>query len=141
VETQRHTIDGLIPAIERWNHVGSVNEIRARPVCVNLDRDLWRKLVEQLMRPESDAGGRPSIGPRPPPSSGSTGCNVTLASAVGTGFRHAAELRGITSKRGIGCENGVHPKCGLRGVPVGMAAELLATNGFSPRIGAASRRQ
>src|SRR6478609_1882839 len=51
-------------------------------------------------------GGRPTMGPNPPPSNGSTACNVWLASAVGAGFKKETGFRASTSKRGMVCVNG-----------------------------------
>ncbi|PYR08982.1 MAG: hypothetical protein DMG00_14450 [Acidobacteria bacterium] len=73
-------------------------------------------------------GGRPSIGPKPPPSAGSTGFIVWFASAVGAGLRHDTRLSTVpvtgfrfsTSKRGIGCVNGWQPNVGLGGMPAGI---------------------
>src|SRR5215213_5970535 len=83
-------------------------------------------------------GGRPSIGPVPPPSLGSTGCCVWFACAVGAGRRDATGFRASTSNRSSGCVKGSTPKRGLGGVPVGICAEVLDTNGLSPRIGAST---
>src|SRR5215216_4639127 len=82
-------------------------------------------------------GGRPSIGPVPPPSAGSTGCCVVFAWAVGAGFKTETGLRGNTSKRGIGAENACTPNNGLGGSPVGMLelANALRANGLRPLIG------
>ena len=82
-------------------------------------------------------GGRPSIGPVPPPSAGSTGCGVVFAWAVGAGVKTETGCRGNTSKRGIGVENGCTPNNGLGGSPVGMleSANALRAKGLSPLIG------
>src|ERR1051326_2789326 len=83
-------------------------------------------------------GGRPSIGPMPPPSAGSTGCCVVFAWAVGAGFKTETGFRGNTSKRGIGCEKAVVLLSnGLGGSPVGMleSAYALRANGLRPLIG------
>ena len=82
-------------------------------------------------------GGRPSIGPVPPPSAGSTGCCVVFAWAVGAGVRAATGIRGNTSKRGIAVEKAAVLKSGLGGSPVGMfeLANALRANGLRPPIG------
>src|SRR5690242_246026 len=82
-------------------------------------------------------GGRPSIGPVPPPSAGSTGCDVVFACAVGAGLNAATGFRGKTSKRGIGVLNAVTPNSGLAGIPVGIleSANALRANGLRPLIG------
>src|SRR5689334_9870477 len=82
-------------------------------------------------------GGRPSIGPMPPPSAGSTACWVVFAWAVGAGFNTDTGFRWNTSKRGIGCEKAVAVKSGLGGSPVGMleSAYALRANGLRPLIG------
>ena len=82
-------------------------------------------------------GGRPSIGPVPPPSAGSTGCCVVFAWAVGAGFKTETGFRGNTSKRGIACEKAVAVNSGLGGSPVGMleSANALRANGLRPLIG------
>ena len=82
-------------------------------------------------------GGRPSIGPVPPPSAGSTGCCVVFAWAVGAGFKTETGSRGNTSKRGIGVENACTPNNGLGGSPVGMleSANALRAKGLRPLIG------
>src|ERR1051326_9144256 len=82
-------------------------------------------------------GGRPSIGPMPPPSAGSTGCCVVFAWAVGAGFKTETGFRGNTSKRGIGCEKAVAVKSGRGGSPIGIleSAYALRANGLRPLIG------
>jgi len=56
-----------------------------------------------------------------------------FASAVGAGFRNPGSgFRCRTSKRGMGWVKGCTPNSGLRGVPVGMLANALLTNGFRP---------
>src|SRR5215217_86541 len=82
-------------------------------------------------------GGRPSIGPVPPPSAGSTGCWVVFAWAVGAGVNTETGCRGNTSKRGIGVENACTPNNGLGGSPVGMLEEAnaLRANGLRPLMG------
>src|SRR5215470_7788749 len=83
-------------------------------------------------------GGRPSIGPVPPPSAGSTGCCVWFDCAVGAGVKEATGIRGNTSKRGIGVEKAVVLfSNGLGGSPVGMleSANALRANGLRPLIG------
>src|SRR5215217_438550 len=82
-------------------------------------------------------GGRPSIGPVPPPNAGSTGCCVVFAWAVGAGVRAATGIRGNTSKRGIGVEKSVVVPSGLGGSPVGILelANALRPNGLRPLIG------
>src|SRR5229473_4271738 len=78
-------------------------------------------------------GGRPSIGPLPPPSAGSTGCCVWLDCAVGAGTSVETAFRGSTSKRGIGCENFVMLNVGLGGRPVGtLSATASGANAHSP---------
>ena len=85
-------------------------------------------------------GGRPSIGPKPPPSAGSTALCVWFDCAVGKGFSEVTGFRSGTLKRGIGCVKGWTPNNGLGGAPVGMLLPLtelaLPTNGFRPPIGA-----
>src|SRR5678815_1348417 len=72
-------------------------------------------------------GGRPSIGPVPPPNAGSTGCCVVFAWAVGAGVKAATGIRGNTSKRGIGVEKAVVLfKSGLGGSPVGILDDANA---------------
>src|SRR5438477_3490374 len=90
-------------------------------------------------------GGRPSIGPVPPPSLTSTGWVVGFASAVGAGFNVETALRGRRSKRGIADENAATPKVGLAATPVGTSKpkhRVLACaafmKGFRPPIGARS---
>src|SRR5712692_2951000 len=78
-------------------------------------------------------GGRPSIGPVPPPRAGSTVCWVVLACAIGAGTSVETAFRGNTSKRGIGCENFVIPNVGLGGRPVGtLSATASGANTQSP---------
>src|SRR5216683_912362 len=78
-------------------------------------------------------GGRPSMGPVPPPSAGSTVCWVVLACAIGAGTSVETAFRGNTSKRGIGCENFVIPNVGLAGRPVGtLSATASGANAHSP---------
>src|ERR1051325_970179 len=54
---------------------------------------------------QSDPGGRPSIGPVPPPRIAGTDCCVVFASAVGAGPSDPTELRLRTSNRSMGCVN------------------------------------
>jgi hypothetical protein len=78
------------------------------------------------------------MGPKPPPSAGSTGCGVVLACAVGAGVKAETGIRGNMSKRGMGVENAVVLLSnGLGGSPVGMLelANALRPNGLSPLIG------
>jgi hypothetical protein len=62
---------------------------------------------------------------------------VVFAWAVGAGFKTETGLRGNTSKRGIGVENGCTPNKGLGGSPVGMleSAKALRAKGLRPLIG------
>ena len=66
-------------------------------------------------------GGRPSMGPVPPPSSAGTGCCVWLASFVGAGLSAETAFRASRSKRSMGCVKGWTPNRGLGGAPVGTA--------------------
>src|SRR5713226_8976712 len=61
-------------------------------------------------------------------------CWVVLACAVGAGLSAETELRGRTSKRGMGCVNAWTPNSGLRGRPVGIeeSAYALGAKGLSP---------
>src|SRR3954467_11851030 len=72
---------------------------------------------------QSGPGGRPSMGPSPPPRPRSTACCVWFDCSVGTGFSAETGCRGSTSRRGIGWVNlplPIGPEL-APGAPVGMA--------------------
>src|SRR5260221_833466 len=109
---------------------------------------IWCENCAHRWCAQAAPGGRPSIGPVPPPSRGSTGCCVVLAAAWGAGFSVEPVFRRSTSKRGMAAENAGTPKVGLGDIPVGTSnpkqpllklvvwAWALRTNGLKPPMGA-----
>src|SRR5216684_7312122 len=111
-------------------------EFTLAPCCVTSMATLGGNTLNRWCA-QTAPGGRPSMGPKPPPNAGSTRCSVWLDCAVGKGFSEETGFRGKTSKQGIGWVKGWTPNNGLRGAPVGMLSPYaLPTNGFRPRMGA-----
>src|SRR3954468_11829851 len=65
----------------------------------------WGGKREKSWCAQSGPGGRPSMGPVPPPNAGSTACCVWFDCSDGGGLSVETGNRGSTSKRGIGWLN------------------------------------
>src|SRR2546428_3379785 len=132
----RKAVAALIPEFRLDGTPGLYTRLGFAPSCVTSTATLGGNCSNSWCA-QIGPGGRPSIGPNPPPSSGGTGCCVVLASFVGAGLRVATAFRGKTSNRGIGWLDGWMPKSGLGGAPVGIpppSAYTLVAKGLTPLI-------
>lgn len=105
--------------IERMGFPGCIRHLPSPPSTDASTATFGGKILN-CWCDQTAPGGRPSMGPKPPPKAGSTACKVSLQSAVGTGLS------------GCGCVASTTAGTGSRG-------QYIETHGLSERLNTEQR--